>query len=158
MKKAILAALGVALVGLSAPAFAADASAFTGSWKSLREISGWSDGKFPKDFSLTINLKFDGDKLAYHSENDTNKQAPPRVLAFNAAFNGKTYPIAGSDRYNQVRITRIGDDAFELLQLKDGDVIVGGYWRLLPDGRLVRWGVAKNPDGSSHSYLEYFRK
>lgn len=158
MKKIMLAAFGAAALALASPVLAADASAFNGAWKSQREISWWSDGKFPKNFSLTIDLRFDGDKLTYHSENDTNKQAPPRVLEFKAAFDGQTYPILGSDRYNQIRITRISDDTFELLQLKDGDVIVGGYWRLLPDGRLVRWGIAKNPDGASHSYLEYFRK
>lgn len=152
MKRWLLASL---MLLASLGAAAAD-NPFNGTWKSVHEGSYWSDGKFPKNFSLTINLKFEGDKLVYYSQNDSDKTKPPRVLKFNAHYDNKPYPLTGSDRYNQVTLRRLRDNAFELLQLKDGDVIVGATWELLPDGRLVRWGVAKSPEGVSKSYLEYF--
>jgi hypothetical protein len=44
-----------------------------------------------------------------------------------------------------------------VLEQKDGDVIVGQYWRFSPDGKtLVRWGVGKAPDGKSKAFLEWF--
>lgn len=137
------------------------AAKFSGSWKSTHDGAHWSDAPFPANFSLTINLKIEGDTLNYYSVNDSNKDRPPRIVKFTAKFDDKVYPIEGSAadaRYNQVRLRRVRDDAFELLQLKDGDVIVGGFWELLPDGRLVRWGVGKNEKGVSRSYTEYFKK
>ncbi|MFT4248116.1 MAG: hypothetical protein QM581_08775 [Pseudomonas sp.] len=161
MKK-ILGLLLVLAASLVLPASAAGlggqgAAKFNGAWKSVHETSSWSDGKFPANFSLTINLHFQGDTLHYRSVNDSNKDAP-RVLEFTANFDGKPYPIAGSERYNQVALKRLRDDTFELLQLKDGDVIVGAVWQLLPDGQLVRWGVGKSPEGRSRAYIEYFKK
>jgi hypothetical protein len=47
----------------------------------------------------------------------------------------------------------------EILEMKDGDVIVGAIYELMPGGkRFVRRGIAKSADGQSHEYEEFFDK
>jgi hypothetical protein len=141
----------------SLPAFAAD-SRFDGTWKINDAKSSWSDGNFPKNMSLTIVLKFTDDELTYHSVNDTVKEKPG-TSNFTAKMDGKSYPLSGQTRYNQVTVRRISENEFEILELKDGDVIVGALWTFSADGKhLVRWGVGKSPEGKSKAYIEYFDK
>jgi hypothetical protein len=45
------------------------------------------------------------------------------------------------------------------MELKDGDMIVGAIYEILPGGkRFVPRGIAKSPDGSSHKFEEFFDK
>lgn len=136
----------------------AQAADYSGAWHSIDDRSSWSDGKFPKGFSLTINLKFEGDKLIYHSVNDTNKSAPA-VLDYVATLDGTVAPVLNNARFNQVSIKRLGPNELQLLELKDGDVIVGSFWTFLPDGKtVVRRGVGKSPEGKSKAFEEYFSR
>ena len=66
-----LLALGV-LLSTSIAVFAAS-DPFDGSWKINDAKSSWSDGKFPPNMSLAIDLKIDGNTMKYHSINDTRK-------------------------------------------------------------------------------------
>jgi len=78
---------------------------------------------------------------------------------YTAKLDWKPYPLAGSARYNQLVARRLAKNEFEVLEMKDGDVIVGAIYELLPGGkRFVRRGIAKSPDGSSHEYEEFFDK
>lgn len=141
----------------SATAHAADP--FTGKWKIDAPKSSWSNGQFPKNMSLEINLEFTGDELKYHSINNTNKEKKPALVDYTAKLDWKPYPLTGGGRYNQVAARRVGKNELEIMELKDGDVIVGAIYELLPGGkRFVRRGIAKSPDGSSHEYEEFFDK
>lgn len=134
------------------------ASTLSGRWVYEPKGSYWSTGDLPTDFSLVIELKFDGDRVVYSSVNDTDKAKIGR-LSFTAPLDGTPVALPGQSRYNQVTVKRLGANDFEILQLKDGDVIVGAYWTFLPDGRtLVRRGVGKSPEGKSKAYQEYFRR
>jgi len=141
---------------LAAPA-AAQAK-YDGAYHSIESRSSWSDGKFPKGFSLTIDIKFEGGKLIYHSVNDTNKNAPAK-LDYTAPLDGTVAPIAGQARFNQVLVKQLSPTELEILELKDGDVIVGSFWTFLPDGKtFVRRGVGKSPEGASKAFEEYFAR
>jgi hypothetical protein len=149
--------LGV-LLFTSVPSFAAS-DPLDGTWKINDAKSSWSDGKFPPNMSLTIDLKIEGNVMNYHSLNDTRKGAPGMASNFEAAMDGKPYPFNESARFNQVQIRRIGPGQLELLEMKDGDVIVGAWWWLSEDGKhLVRRGIGKGADGKSKEYEEYFDK
>ena len=155
MIKTISAAALVATMLSGAQALAAD---YSGAWHSIDDRSSWSDGKFPKGFSLTIDLKFEGDKVIYHSINDTNKNAPA-VLEYIAPLDGTVAPVLNNARFNQVSIKRLSPNELQLLELKDGDVIVGSFWTFLPDGKtVVRRGVGKSPEGKSKAFEEYFSR
>lgn len=130
-----------------------------GTWKIDASKSSWSDGKFPKNMSLTIQLTVEGDEMVYHSVNDTQKNKQPSLVDYTAKMDGKEYPLAGPSRYNMVSVRRLSQNQLEILELKDGDVIVGAIWELFPGGkRFVRRGIAKGVDGRSHEYEEFFDK
>ena len=81
------------------------------------------------------------------------------VSHFEAEMDGKPHLFPDSNRFNQVQIRRIGSGQLELLEMKDGDVIVGAWWWVSEDGKhLVRRGIGKGADGKSKEYEEYFDK
>ena len=162
MSKALLVskvffAAGIALsVGSLA---VAAGSPFDGTWKIDDSKSSWSDGKFPPNMSLTINVAIANEEMTYHSANDTAKDKPPAKLDYVAKINGKMFPMQGTDRFNQVSVRRLGKTKLEILECKDGDVIVGAYWEVSADGKhLMRWGIGKSPEGKSKAYEEFFDK
>lgn len=141
----------------STTGFAAE-DPLNGTWKIDASKSEFSNGKFPKTMSITITLTVKGDQMIYHSVNDTNKDKPTGS-DYTATMDGKPVPLKGSDRFNTVSVRRIGRNQLEILESKDGDVIVGAYWELLPGGkRFVRRGIARGADGKSYEYEEFFDK
>jgi hypothetical protein len=147
-----IVALGAALAGSAA---AADHS---GAWRSIEAKSSWSNGQLPKGFSLTINLQFTGDTLTYRSVNDTNKDKPGG-LTYVAKLDGTPSPIANNARFNQVVVKRRGPDQFEVLEMRDDDVIVGSFWTFSSDGKtFIRRGVGKDAAGKSKAFEELFER
>jgi hypothetical protein len=58
-----------------------------------------------------------------------------------------------------VQVRRLDKNQYEILEQKDGDVIVGAYWWVSADGKqLIRRGIAKGADGHNKEYEEYFDK
>ena len=132
---------------------ASAASDHSGSYHSVEAKSSWSDGQLPKGVSLTITVKFSGDK---HSANDTNK-AKVAGLDFSTPLDGTPSLVANQARYNQISVKKLSADDFQILEMKDGDVIVGSFWTFSPDGKsFVRRGVGKDPAGKSKAFEEYF--
>ena len=131
---------------------------FNGTWKIDAPKSSFSNGKFPKNMSITITVSIQGNQLKYHSVNDTNKDKPTG-LDYTVTVDGKPYPATGSATFNSASVRRIGKNQLEILETKDGDVMVGSIWELLPGGkRFVRRGIAKGADGKSWEYEEFFDK
>ena len=157
MTSKIALALGFALIS-AAPALAAS-DPLEGKWKINDAKSSWSDGKFPPHMSLSIDVTLEGNTLKYHSLNDTQKDKPGMVANFEADMDGKPHPFNESARFNQVQVRRTGPGQLEILEMKDGDVIVGAWWWVSADGKqLIRRGIGKAADGHSKEYEEYFDK
>jgi len=149
----ILGALALS-VAIASPAAAKDRH--DGKWHSNATKSYWSDGKFPKGFSLTIDMTFTPNKLVYHAVNDTMKDKL-YINDFESTLDDTVGPLHENARFNEIRIKPLDADTFQVLEQKDGDVIVGQYWRFSKDGKsLVRWGVGKSPEGKSKAFLEWF--
>lgn len=160
MHRAMLTACAALLAGASVPALAEtyDNDALSGTYHSVHEKSFWSNDQFPKNFSLTINLTFTASGMDYRSVNDSNK-AQLHGNSFHASLDDSITPLPGKARYNQVRIRQLGARQFQVLENKDGDVIVGQFWQFSEDGQtLTRWGVGKAPDGVSKAFLETFER
>jgi hypothetical protein len=64
--------IAVLLITACGPAAAAIHS---GSYHSVASKSSWSNGQFPSNFSLTIDVQFKDGKLVYHSVNDHSSAA-----------------------------------------------------------------------------------
>ena len=132
---------------------------FNGSWKIDAPKSSWTNGKFPKNMSIVITLSITGDELKYHSINDTNKQKQPNYADYTAKMDWQPHPFPNSARFNQVAVRPLGKDEMEILEMKDGDVLVSAIYKLMPGGkRFVRRGIAKGADGKSDEYEEFFDK
>jgi hypothetical protein len=151
--------LGVVLfASISSAAMAAD-NPLDGKWKINDAKSNWSNGKFPPNMSLTIDLKVEGNVLKYYSVNDTMKDKPGMVSHFDVPMDGKPHPFPDSGRFNMVQVRSIGPNQYEVLEMKDQDVIVGAWWWVSADGKhLVRRGIGRAADGVSKEYEEFFDK
>jgi len=137
-----------------APALAA--TDFSGTYQSVASKSSWSNGEFPKNFSLMIQVKFEGNKLIYHS---VNANSPAANLDYTAPMDGTVVPMTGNARFNQIRVKKIAPNELEILEMKDGDVLVAAYWMFDKDAKgFVRRGVGKGADGKSHEYEEFYTK
>jgi hypothetical protein len=116
--------------------------------------SSFSDGTLPKNMTIVIDLNFSINEFNYHSVNNTNKGKPSGTHD-TAKLNWKVSQLANNDRYNQVAVRRLKDREFEVLELKDRDVIVGAVYELLPERkRFLHRGIAKAPDSRSREYKE----
>src|SRR3569623_3788204 len=146
-KIALASVFSVAMMG---PASAA--TDFSGTYQSGASKSAWSNGEFPNNFSLMIQVKFEGNKIGYHS---VNANAPAANLDYTAPLDGTVVPMTGNARFNQIRVKKIAPNELEILEMKDGDVLVAAYWIFENDG-FVRRGVGKGADGKSHEYEEYY--
>ncbi len=114
---------------------------------------------FRKNMSIAITLSFNGDELKYHSINDTNKQKKPNYADYTAKMDWQPHPFPNSARFNQVQVRSLGKNEMEILEMKDGDVLVSAIYQLMPGGkRFVRRGIAKGADGKSDEYEEFFDK
>jgi len=132
---------------------------FEGTWRINDVKSSWSNGKFPKNMSLTIKLSFSGDEIKYDSVNDTVKGRSPAKLDYVAKMDGEPHPLPNSTRFNQVSVRQLPNNEMQILESKNGDVIVGAIWEVSRDGRhMVRRGIGKAADGTSHAYEEFFDK
>jgi hypothetical protein len=154
LKRSLLTALAATTLVLAAGQAQA-ANSHDGAWSSVEAKSYWSDGKLPKGFALTINLKFGDNKLEYHSVNTTGGRE--FKTDYLTTLDGTPTIFENQDRFNQVSVKQLGPDEFQILKMKDGDVIVGEFWTFRPDGKtLVRRGVGKSPEGKSKAYQETF--
>jgi hypothetical protein len=145
----------VALCSLALPVSAA--TDYSGSYHSVAEKSSTSNGgPLPKNFSLTIDVKFVGNKIVYHS---VNANAPAADLDYTAPLDGSVVPLTGNARFNQIAVKKIAPNQLEILEMKDGDVLVAAYWTFDRDGKgFVRRGIGKAADGKSHEYEEFYAK
>lgn len=149
------------LVTLLLPACAWAASPLDGSWRLDAKRSYWTDGKMPPHMSLTIKVSFDDGRLDYASVNDTNPGKPAH-LEYHVPLDGKVRPLPNhgpDDRYNEIAVSQMDSHNFQLLKMKNDDVIVGEFWTFSEDGKhLVRKGVGKSAEGKSKAFVEYFER
>lgn len=118
--------------------------------------SSWSNGQDLSKFSLTINVQFSDNKIVYHSVNDNS---PAANLDFTTSLDGKVSPMLNNARFNQVAVKKIGLNGLEILEMKDGDVIVSSYWVFSDDGRsFARRGIGKEASGRSHEFEKYYAR
>jgi hypothetical protein len=130
----------------------------SGTWHAVQAKSRWSSGDMPAGFTLAITLTFADDRIKYHSANTTPGFSLP-TLDFNASLDGAVTTVTGPFRFNQISVRRLDDGTLEMLEMKDGDVIVGSFWTFGSDGRsFVRRGVGKGPDGRSKAFEEFFQR
>jgi hypothetical protein len=152
----MISKLGLVLAcsALASPVVAA--TDYSGTYHSDAAKSSWSNGQFPKNFSLTIKVQFKDNKIVYTS---ANEHSPAADLNYTAPLDGTVIPMQGNARFNQISVKKIAPNELEILEMKDGDVLVASYWAFDRDGKgFVRRGVGKDASGKSHEYEEFYTK
>jgi hypothetical protein len=134
-------------------------SPFTGTWQAIPETIYFSDSTPPKGFSLSMVITITKTSITYLSTNDTDRSKPPLLQAWEAPLDGTPTPMLHQARFNQISVTRLTESDYRIMKMKDDDVISGEFWTMYSDDtKFVRRGVAKNPEGKSHVYDEWFRR
>jgi hypothetical protein len=110
------AILATAVAGLSAQT----TNPRTGTWKINLAKSKYNPGPPPKAQTLTIEPSGEGEKVTSEMTNADGTQAK---VQYTAAFDGKDYPITGSNVADTVALTRIDARTSERTDKKGGKVI-----------------------------------
>jgi hypothetical protein len=126
------AKLAFALVGFAATLIAADPS--VGTWKLNTAKSKYSPGPAPKSATITYEETADGIKRMGESvDADGNKTS----FEYTAKYDGKDYPVTGSDTIDMIALKRINDRSTEATLKKSGKVVSTARRVVSKDGKTL---------------------
>jgi hypothetical protein len=138
IEKTFLSVLATLLwLGLSSNLFAADLS--LGTWKLNLAKSKYNPGPAPKSATFTLEAAEGGVKRTGES---TDAEGKKTSYTWTAKYDGKDYPVTGSDRYDAVSLKRIDDHSSEIALKKSGKVITSGKRTLSKDGKVMTLTIA----------------
>jgi hypothetical protein len=91
-----------------------------GTWKLNTAKSKYSPGPAPKSATITYEETADGIKRTGESiDADGNKTS----FEYTAKYDGKDYPVSGSDLYDAIALKRLNDHTVESTLKKSGKVV-----------------------------------
>ena len=112
------ARLAFALLGLAATLVAADPA--SGTWKLNAAKSKYTPGPPPKSATVTYEETADGIKRTGKSVDGEGKTTS---FEYTAKYDGKDYPVTGSDLYDAISLKRINEQTAEGTLKKSGKVV-----------------------------------
>jgi hypothetical protein len=122
--------LGMLALGLTL--WAADPA--IGTWKLNVAKSKYSPGPVPKSATTTYEESGDGIKRTGESVDADGKTT---AMAYSAKYDGKDYPVTGSDAYDAITIKRINDRTSEATLKKSGKVVSTARRAVSADGKMM---------------------
>ena len=126
------AKLAFALLGFAATLVAADPT--VGTWKLNPAKSKYSPGPAPKSATITYEETADGIKRMGESvDADGNKT----TFEYTAKYDGKDYPVTGSDTIDMIALKRINDRTTEATLKKSGKVVSTARRVVSKDGKAL---------------------
>jgi hypothetical protein len=121
-----------ALFGFAATLVAADPT--VGTWKLNTAKSKYSPGPAPKSATITYEETADGIKRMGESvDADGNKTS----FEYTAKYDGKDYPVTGSDTIDMIALKRINDRTTEATLKKSGKVVSTARRVVSKDGKML---------------------
>ena len=141
-------AVGVAL-------WAADPT--VGTWKLNVAKSKYSPGPAPKSATVTYEETADGIKRNGESISADGKKAS---FEYTAKYDGKDYPVTGSDVFETISIKRINDHAVASTLKKSGKVVSTSRRVISPDGKTMTLTInGTNAEGQkTHTVAVYSKQ
>jgi hypothetical protein len=129
--------LRIAVVGLALAAATTSVSAQStdpglGTWKLNAEKSKFSPGPAPKD--LTTKFEPSGKGVKWTSQR-IGPDGKPVVSEYTGNYDGKDYPLIGSQITDAVTLRRINAQTTERVNKKDGKVVSTETREIAKDGR-----------------------
>src|SRR6266545_3748384 len=148
------AKLAFALLGFSATLVAADPT--VGTWKLNTEKSKYSPGPAPKSATITYEETADGVKRTGESiDADGNKTS----FEYTAKYDGKDYPVSGSDLFDAIALKRLNDRTVESTLKKSGKVVTTARRVVSKDGKTLTLTITgTNAKGQKMKNIAVYEK
>ena len=146
------AKLAFALLGLAATLVAADPA--IGTWKLNVAKSKYTPGPSPKSATITYEETADGIKRTGESVDAEGKTTS---FEYTAKYDGKDYPVTGSDLYDSITIKRINDQTAEAILKKSGREVSNARRVVSEDGKVITLTITgTSPKGEKmHNVVVY---
>jgi len=122
--------LGAGIVRVSAQA----SDARIGTWKLNVEKSKYSPGPGPKSETVKIEASGQGEK---GTAEGVNAAGAPIMTQYTAQYDGKDYPLTGSQNVDTVSFKRIDARTLERTNKKEGKVVTTSTSVVSPDGKMM---------------------
>jgi hypothetical protein len=146
------AKLAFALFGLAATLVAADPA--IGTWKLNAAKSKYTPGPPPKSATITYEETADGIK---RTGENVDAEGKTTSFEYTAKYDGKDYPVTGSDLYDAITLKRINDQTTEATLKKAGKVVSNARRMISKDGKVMTLTITgNNPKGEKmHNVAVY---
>jgi hypothetical protein len=125
-----------------------------GTWKLNLAISKYTPGPPPKSATITYEETADGIKRTGESVDAEGKTTS---FEYTAKYDGKQYPVTGSDLYDTITIKPINDRTAEATLKKSGKVVSKARRVVTNDGNAMTMTISgTNPQGKKmHNVAVY---
>ena len=142
--------LGMLALGITL--WAADPA--IGTWKLNAAKSKYTPGPAPKSATLTYEETADGIKRTGETVDAEGKTTS---FEYTAKFDGKDYPVTGSDLYDAISLKRINEQTAEGTLKKSGKVLSHARRVVSKDGKVMTLTMTgTNPKGEKmHNVAVY---
>jgi len=120
------------LLALVASVWAADPAA--GTWKLNPAKSKFSPGPGPKSATVTYEVTADGIRRTGES---ITADGTKTSFEYSAKYDGKDYPVKGSDVFNAISMKRVNDHTAEATLKKDGKPVMTARRVISKDGKTL---------------------
>ena len=122
----------LAMLTLGANLWAADPT--LGTWKLDVAKSKYSPGPAPKSATVTYEETADGIK---RSGERVDAEGKTTSFTYTAKYDGKEYPVNGSDDFDTIVLKRINDNTTEGTLKKSGKVVTTARRAVSKDGKIL---------------------
>jgi hypothetical protein len=122
----------VGMLALGMSLWAADPA--IGTWKLDAAKSKYTPGPAPKSATITYEETADGIKRTGESVDAEGKATS---FSYTAKYDGKEYPVTGSDLYDMISIKRINEHTYEGTLKKAGQVVSTAHRVVSKDGKVM---------------------
>ncbi len=146
----IVKLLGILTLGVTLTA----ADPAVGTWKLNVAISKYSPGPPPKSATITYTETADGIKRTGESVDAEGKGTS---FGYTAKYDGKDYPVTGSNVYDAIALKQINDQTVEGTLKKSGKVVSKARRVVTNDGKAMTLTISGiGPEGKKvHNVAVY---
>ncbi len=142
------------LLAFCATLWSADPS--VGTWKLNVAKSKYSPGPPPKSATITFEDTADGVKRTGESVDAEGKTTS---FTYTAKFDGKDYPITGSETYDAIALKRINDHTSQASLKKSGKVVTNARRVVSKNGKTMTLTTAgTNAKGQKTKNVAVYEK
>jgi hypothetical protein len=144
----------LAMLTLGVSLWAADPA--IGTWKLNLEKSKYSPGPPPKSATITYAETADGIKRTGES---IDAEGSKTSFEYTAKYDGKDYPVSGSDAYDAITIKRINDNSVQATLKKSGKVVSTAHRVVSKDGKVMTLTITgTNAKGQKTKNIAVYEK